>query len=127
MSLELYCCTVTFLSELYGHHQDLHGSIHSFPTRRSSDLGSIGLPRIVQPPDEAGVTQAPYEACVETAVAAVAPDEAGGRHVEEIVRDDLVLPDDSGGVQALGPDEAARQRRAGVPGHIAPLIALPEC
>src|SRR5206468_8672217 len=98
----------------------------TLPFMSSSLLGSIGLPRIVQPPDEAGVTQAPDEACVETAVAAVAPDEAGGRHVEEIVRDDLVLPDDSGGVQAVGPDQAARQWRAGAPGDVVPLIVLSE-
>src|SRR3546814_15520759 len=28
-----------FFFELYGNHRDLHGLTHSFPTRRSSDLG----------------------------------------------------------------------------------------
>src|SRR6266511_1051224 len=84
----------------------------TLPFISSSLRGSIGLPDIVQPPDEAGV------------VSAVAPDQTGGRDVEEIIRDELVLPDDAGGVQALGPDETARQRRAGGPGDVVPLVAL---
>src|SRR3546814_17992460 len=34
--IELWCSV--FFMYLYGHHRDLHGLTHSFPTRRSSDL-----------------------------------------------------------------------------------------
>src|SRR5882762_12031791 len=87
---------------------------------------SMGLPLIGQPPDQPGVPQAPDEAHVEAAVAADTPDQTAGRDVEEIIRDRPVRPDQSGGVQSAGPDEAARHRRHGIPGDVVPLIVLSE-
>src|SRR2546428_14196798 len=79
--------------------------MNTFPFMSASLRGSIALPGIGDPPDEPGVLQAPDEAGVETAVAADAPDKTGGRDVEEIVRDLLVRPDETGAVEAGGAAE----------------------
>src|SRR5881296_3417067 len=100
--------------------------MNTFPFMSASLRGSMALPGIGDPPDETGVLQAPDEAHVEAAVAADAPDQAGGRDVEEIVRNQLVRPDETGAVEAIGPDEAARLRRTRGPGDIVPLVALAE-
>src|SRR5437867_8506209 len=100
--------------------------MNTFPFMSASLRGSMALPGIGDPPDETGVLQAPDEAHVEAAVAADAPDQAGGRDVEEIVRNQLVRPDETGAVEAIGPDEAARLRRAGGPGDIVTLVVLAE-
>src|SRR2546422_4341972 len=98
--------------------------MNTFPFIPASPRGTIAFPGIGDPPDEPGVLQAPYEAHVEAAVAADAPDQTGGRDVEEIVRDQLVRPDETGAVEAIGPDEAARLGRTGCPGDIVPLVVL---
>src|SRR5437867_4688031 len=88
--------------------------------------GSGVLEIIGHPPDEAGVVDAPDETGVEAAIPAEAPDEAGGSDVEEVARDQPVLPDETGRRDAVRPDETARLRRAGGPGDIAPLVILAE-
>src|SRR5881296_3250051 len=98
--------------------------MNTFPFMSSSLRGSIALPDIGDPPDEAGILKPPDETHVVAAVAVDSPDETGGPDAEEIVRDHLVRPDETRGVQPVGPDEAARLRRAGVPGDVVPLIAL---
>src|SRR5881397_3472691 len=39
LALSLFLEEIDFFFKGYGDHRTLHGSIHSFPTRRSSDLG----------------------------------------------------------------------------------------
>src|SRR5207245_9557665 len=84
----------------------------TLPFMSASLLGSVALPAIGDPPDEAGVAQSPDEAHVIAAVAADAPDQTRRSDVEEVVRDDLIAPDETGAAQAIVHDEAARRGRA---------------
>src|SRR6266702_2956338 len=98
----------------------------TLPFISSSLREAIALPGIGVPPDEARISQAPDETHVVAAVAGGTPDQARRSDVEEVVRDELVAPDESGAAQTVGPDEAARGGHARVPGDVVPLVVLAE-
>src|SRR6266850_990750 len=80
----------------------------TLPFISSSLRVSIALPGIGVPPDETAVSQRPDEAHVVAAIAGDTPDQACRSDIEEVVRDELVSPDETRAGQALVPDESAR-------------------
>src|SRR5262245_12491156 len=74
-------------------------------------------------PDQTGVPDGPDESGVVSQVPPEPPDQARGGDVEEVVRDDLVVPGHARRVQATAPDQAGRRRFARVPGA-APLAVV---
>src|SRR5882672_7463979 len=98
----------------------------TLPFISSSLRESVALPAIGVPPDETGVPQGPDEAHVVAAIAGDTPDQACRSDIEEVVRDELISPDEAGAVQPLVPDQTARGGCAGVPGDVIPLVVLAE-
>src|SRR5262245_20985322 len=80
--------------------------------------GSIASPATGDPPDETRVPQGPDE--TRAAVAVDSPDEAARRHVEEIVRDHAVRPDETRAGEPVGPDETGGRGRSGIPRDVVP-------
>src|SRR3546814_728480 len=101
MSLNSMLCLMFFF-QCYGDHRDLHLLAHSFPTRRSSDLGGVGtihagsalgaLRRMEQLIQEAVVT-VPRALLAETIdLVAVLVRDGTGRRLSELTRVDGLDP-----------------------------------